>query len=90
MTPWEIMLVGGARPRGWVWDDRIDAPRVAIRSTVSLLHGLWDGLPGLLDSFLVPGADVLAALAVVSATGLGLLWWRWREAIRLQMAVGQD
>jgi hypothetical protein len=57
----------------------------------SALHGLWDGLAGLLDSFLVPGADVLAALAVVSATGLALLWWRWRAAIRLQMAsVGQD
>jgi hypothetical protein len=34
---------------------------------------------------------VLAVLAVVSATGLSLLWWRWREAVRLQMAsVGQD
>jgi RsiW-degrading membrane proteinase PrsW (M82 family) len=70
---------------------RLDGAVIGAYLTVSLLHGLWDGLPGLLDSFLVPGADVLAALAVVSATGLALLWWRWREAIRLQMAsVGQD
>src|SRR5712692_4569129 len=70
---------------------RLDGAVIGAYLTVSLLHGLWDGLPGLLDSFLVPGADVLAALAVVSATGLVLLWWRWREAVRLQMAsVGQD
>jgi len=70
---------------------RLDGAVIGAYLSVSLLHGLWDGLPGLLDSFLVPGADVLAALAVVSATGLVLLWWRWREAVRLQMAsVGQD
>src|SRR2546428_4428525 len=70
---------------------RLDGAVIGAYLTVSLLHGLWDGLPGLLDSFLVPGADVLAALAVVSAAGLALLWWRWREAVRLPIAsVGQD
>jgi RsiW-degrading membrane proteinase PrsW (M82 family) len=67
---------------------RLDGAVIGAYLTVSLLHGLWDGLPGLLDGFLVPDADVLA---VVSATGLSLLWWRWREAVRLQMvSVGQD
>ena len=65
---------------------RLDRAVVGAYLTVSVLHGLWDGLPGLLNRFLAPGADVLAALAVVSATGLFLLWWRWREAVRLQLA----
>jgi protease PrsW len=65
---------------------RLDRAVVGAYLTVSVLHGLWDGLPGLLNGFLAPGADVLAALAVVSATGLFLLWWRWREAVRLQLA----
>jgi RsiW-degrading membrane proteinase PrsW (M82 family) len=65
---------------------RLDRSVLGAYLTVSLLHGLWDGLPGLLNGFLAPGVDVLAALAVVSATGLFLLWWRWREAVRLQTA----
>jgi protease PrsW len=65
---------------------RLDRAVIGAYVTVSLLHGLWDGLPGLLAGFLAAGADVLAALAVVSGTGLFLLWWRWREAVRLQRA----
>ena len=70
---------------------RLDRAVIGAYLTVSILHGLWDGLPGLLDAFLVPSADVLAVLAVVSATGLALLWWRWRVAVRMQLAsVDQD
>jgi len=59
---------------------RLDRSVIGAYLTVSLLHGLWDGLRGLLNGFLAPGVDVLAALAAVSATGLFLLWWRWRDA----------
>ena len=53
--------------------------------TVSILHGLWDGLPGAITMLFGPGLDVLAGEAVVGITGLILLWRRWREAKRLQM-----
>ncbi len=49
--------------------------------TVALLHGLWDGLPSLFSALTVPGADLIAAEALVGFMGLLLLWRRWREAI---------
>jgi protease PrsW len=54
--------------------------------TVVVLHGLWDGLPGFLANFMSSGTDIFLAQALVGATGLFLLWRRWREATRLQDA----
>jgi len=53
--------------------------------TVSLLHGLWDGLPGLITAFVPQGPDWLIGEALVALTGLFILWRRWREAKRLQV-----
>ncbi|MHB0877926.1 MAG: PrsW family intramembrane metalloprotease [Anaerolineae bacterium] len=53
---------------------------------VSLLHAAWDGLPGLMAIFLPAGPAILLSEALVGATGLAILWWRWREAVRLQLA----
>jgi RsiW-degrading membrane proteinase PrsW (M82 family) len=52
--------------------------------TVSILHGLWDGLPGVVSILLSPGLDVFVGQVVVGAIGLFILWRRWREARRLQ------
>jgi RsiW-degrading membrane proteinase PrsW (M82 family) len=54
--------------------------------TVSILHGLWDGLPGLITAFIPQGPDVLIGEAIVAFTGLVILRWRWREAKRLEQA----
>lgn len=54
--------------------------------TVSILHGLWDGLPGAITALLGPSLDLFAAEAVVGSIGLILLWRRWREAKALQTA----
>src|SRR5712692_10084885 len=86
--PWRPLVLNWGGPTRAGRRFRLDRAVIGTYLTVSILHGLWDGRPGLLDGFLVPGADELAALAVVSATGLALLWWRWREAVRLQMASG--
>lgn len=53
--------------------------------TVSILHGLWDGLPGVMVALSEPGLDVLALEALVGIVGVFILWRRWREAKRLQM-----
>lgn len=53
---------------------------------VSLLHSLWDGLPPVIAYFFSAGLDVLIAQSLIGGTGLLILWFRWREAIRLQMA----
>jgi RsiW-degrading membrane proteinase PrsW (M82 family) len=52
--------------------------------TVSILHGLWDGLPGAITALLGPSLDVFAGEALVGMIGLLLLWRRWGESKRLQ------
>ena len=52
---------------------------------VSILHGLWDGLPGAITAFFGSGLDVFIGQALVGIVGLFILWRRWREARRLQL-----
>ncbi len=54
--------------------------------TVSILHGLWDGLPSLISAFLGSGLDILVGQSLVATTGLFILWRRWQEAKQLQEA----
>ena len=53
---------------------------------VSLLHGLWDGLPDAITAFFGQGLDVFLGEAFVAIAGLFILWRRWEEAKHLQMA----
>jgi RsiW-degrading membrane proteinase PrsW (M82 family) len=53
--------------------------------TVSVLHGLWDGLPGVVSLIFSTGIDVFVVQAVVGFIGLFILWRRWREARRIQL-----
>ena len=52
--------------------------------TVVVLHGLWDGVPGLLAAFFSPGLDVFIGQFFIGVLGLFILRRRWREARRLQ------
>ena len=52
---------------------------------VSILHGLWDGLPGVITVLFGTGFDVFVGQATVGIIGLFVLWLRWREAKRLQI-----
>jgi RsiW-degrading membrane proteinase PrsW (M82 family) len=65
---------------------RINVTRQVIKAylTVAILHGLWDGLPGLLGAFGV-GSGILIGEAAVAAAGFAILWLRWREARALQL-----
>ncbi len=51
---------------------------------VSILHGLWDGLPGVLTAFSFPGLDILIGQAIVGAIGLIILVRKWRESLTVQ------
>jgi RsiW-degrading membrane proteinase PrsW (M82 family) len=64
---------------------RINRKVIGAYLTVSILHGLWDGLPAVVAVLLSPGLDVFIAQALVASTGLFILWRRWREARRQQM-----
>ncbi len=52
--------------------------------TVAILHGLWDGLPGVVGAVVQADLDIFIAQLAVGALGLFLLWRHWHEAVRLQ------
>ena len=64
---------------------RFNSKVIGVYLTVSILHGLWDGLPGAITALFGPGLDVFAGQAAIGLMGLFILWRRWREAKRLQM-----
>lgn len=54
--------------------------------TVVVLHWLWDLLPMVIAFFLLPGLDLFIGQTAIGLIGLFILWQRWREGRRLQMA----
>jgi RsiW-degrading membrane proteinase PrsW (M82 family) len=64
---------------------RFNSKVIGAYLTVSILHGLWDGLPGAMTAVFGPGLDVFAGQALVGLIGFFILWRRWREAKRLQL-----
>lgn len=52
---------------------------------VSVLHGLWDGLPTVITDYVGPGLDVFIGQAIIGIAGLFILWLRWRDARKLQI-----
>jgi RsiW-degrading membrane proteinase PrsW (M82 family) len=65
---------------------RITLKLIGAYLLVSVLHGLWDGLPGLITVYLGSGLDVFVGQLVVGGIGVLILWWRWRDARRIQLA----
>lgn len=51
---------------------------------VSLLHGLWDGLPPVVAVIFSPGIDVLVAQTSIALVSITILWLRYRDAVRQQ------
>jgi RsiW-degrading membrane proteinase PrsW (M82 family) len=83
---WTAILISVLfRESGPKWF-RINLKVIGAYLLVVVLHGLWDGLPGLIAVLLSPGIDVFIGQALVGGVGLFILWRRWREARRLQEA----
>jgi RsiW-degrading membrane proteinase PrsW (M82 family) len=49
---------------------------------VSILHGLWDGIPVIISVFLHPGVNILIGYLIVGSIGFFILWRHWRRAVR--------
>jgi RsiW-degrading membrane proteinase PrsW (M82 family) len=64
---------------------KLDRAVLGAYLTVSVLHGLWDGLPAVVAAVAGPGLDVFIAQGVIGLTGLVILWRRWREAVARQL-----
>ncbi len=61
---------------------RLNRRVVGAYLTVVVLHGLWDGLSGLLTAFGASDSNILVGQVCVAVAGLFILWRRWREAVR--------
>ncbi len=61
---------------------RINLKVIGAYLWVVALHGLWDGLPGLLSNYVASGLDIFIAQALIGAAGLFSLWLLWREGVR--------
>jgi protease PrsW len=83
---WTAILVGVLFRESRAGHFRIDRQVIITYLTVVLLHGLWDGLPGVVGSITGSFLDVIISQTLIGFIGLFLLWRRWREAVRLQLA----
>ena len=61
---------------------RIDRDVVRTYLLVVVLHGLWDGLPMVINALVGSGIDVIIGQVLVGVVGLLILWRQWREAVR--------
>jgi RsiW-degrading membrane proteinase PrsW (M82 family) len=82
---WTAILVSVLFRESKVGHFRINFKVIGAYLGVSILHGLWDGLPGAITVLFGQGLDVFAGQATVGIVGLFILWRRWREARRLQL-----
>jgi RsiW-degrading membrane proteinase PrsW (M82 family) len=64
---------------------RINGAVIGAYLTVSVLHGLWDGLPPVIQLLTGNGLDVFIGQGAVGIVGLIILSNRWREAVRREL-----
>ncbi len=83
---WTAILVGMLFRESKNGRFRISRPVLGAYLTVVILHGLWDGLPSVVAFFTGSGLDVFVSQSLIGLVGLVILWRRWHEAVRLQLA----
>lgn len=82
---WTAILVSVLFRESRAGHFRINFKVIGAYLAVSILHGLWDGLPDAITALFGQGLDVFIGEALVAMIGLFILWRRWQEAKRLQM-----
>ncbi len=83
---WTAILVGMLFRESRDGRFRITRAVIGAYLTVVILHGLWDGLPGLVQFITGSGLDVFISQTLVGLVGLFILWRRWSHAVRVQVA----
>jgi RsiW-degrading membrane proteinase PrsW (M82 family) len=68
---------------------RINLTVIGVYLLVSILHGLWDGLPPVITDYIGSGLDVIVGQIIIGGAGLFILWLRWRDARRVQIEPSQ-
>jgi protease PrsW len=83
---WTAILAGVLFRESRMEHFRLNGKVLAAFLGVVVLHALWDGLPPVIASLFSPGVDVFIAQVITGGIGFLVLWLRWREARRLQIA----
>jgi RsiW-degrading membrane proteinase PrsW (M82 family) len=85
---WTAILASVMFREGAPNNFRINGAVLGAYATVVVLHGLWDGLPPIIDALTGSGIDVVVGQGLVGVAGLVILWNRWREAVRRELRPG--
>jgi RsiW-degrading membrane proteinase PrsW (M82 family) len=83
---WTAILASVLFREGSASRFRINGAVIGAYLLVSVLHGLWDGLPQLIGSLTQMELDVFLTQAAIGVTGLVVLWFRWKEAVKREIA----
>jgi RsiW-degrading membrane proteinase PrsW (M82 family) len=83
---WTAILVGFLFRESRQGHFHVNLKVIGAYLTVVVLHGLWDGLPGVIGTITGSGLDVFIAQSSVGILSLIVLWREWREAVRKQEA----
>jgi RsiW-degrading membrane proteinase PrsW (M82 family) len=82
---WTAILVGVLFRESSLGRFRINRAVLGAFLAVVLLHGLWDGLPGVVGNITGSFLDVLLSQGAIGLVGIFILWRNWRRAVRRQM-----
>jgi len=82
---WTAILAAVLVRRSSATHFRISGSVVLTYLFVSLLHGLWDGLPRVLYVVIPPGIPISVMTLTLSAVGIAVLVALYRQAVRRQM-----
>ncbi len=81
---WTAILVGVLFRESRQGHFHINLKVIGAYLTVVILHGLWDGLPGVIATITGSGLDVFISQSFIGILALIILWREWREAVRKQ------
>lgn len=87
---WTAILAGVLFRESFPYQFRLNASIVLTFLGVSLLHGLWDGVPILLGGLLGSVISVFLGELLVSGVSLGWLYWLWEDAKSRQVTDTQE
>lgn len=77
---WTAILASQLFSESGLYGYNINYKVIGAFITVVTLHGLWDGVPFVLNVLMPSFHSVLTGQLVVGLVGLVILYWRWRAA----------
>lgn len=77
---WTAILIGVLLREKKKSKLRFNSEVLSAYVTVVLLHGLWDGFPSIVSSFIAGQSGIFEGYAIIGIVGILILYTLWREA----------